>query len=70
MLYCFTRTTVWAEWMRIKEELALHAKQLVEEAGTGFAFPSRSVYLETVPFGVPESFPAPPAVSSVQARAD
>ena len=61
MLYCFTKTTVWTEWMRIKEALALHTKQLVEEAGTGFAFPSRSLYLETVPFGIPEQLPAPPS---------
>ena len=60
MLYCFTKTTVWAEWMRIKEDLALKVKRIVEDAGTGFAFPSTSIYLESLPFGTPESFPAPP----------
>ena len=49
MVYCFTRTTVWGEWLKIKEELALKIKDIVEGAGTGFAFPSRSIYVETVP---------------------
>lgn len=61
MLYCFTKTTVWTEWMRIKEELALAVKQIVEGAETGFAFPSSSIYVESLPFGTPESFPALPA---------
>lgn len=58
MLYCFTTTTKWAEWMQVKEELLYHLKTLVEDAGTGFAFPSSSIYVETMPFGTPESVPA------------
>ena len=46
MLYCFTRTTNWGEWLRIKEELALVIKQIVADAGTDFAFPTTSVVLE------------------------
>jgi MscS family membrane protein len=46
MLYCFTRTTNWGEWLAIKEELAFSLKAIVEEAGTGFAFPSSSIYIE------------------------
>lgn len=45
-LYCFTKTTVWGEWLEVKEQLALAIKKIVEEAGTGFAFPSRSLYIE------------------------
>ena len=44
-LYCFTRTTNWGEWLRIKEELAFEIKRIVEEAGTSFAFPSTTIYL-------------------------
>jgi len=47
LLYCFTKTTNWGEWLRLKEELAFFVKQTVEEAGTEFAFPSSSVYLES-----------------------
>ncbi|WP_417451961.1 mechanosensitive ion channel family protein [Kordiimonas sp.] len=49
LLYCFTRTTNWLEWLEIKEKLLLQIKHIVEDAGTGFAFPSRSLYLETMP---------------------
>jgi MscS family membrane protein len=66
MLYCFTRTTNWGEWLKIKEELAYRIKQIVEEAGSAFAFPSQSLYVETMPGDTPEAFvppdtaPAPP----------
>lgn len=45
-LYCFTTTTNWGEWLRIKEELAFAIKKIVEEAGTSFAFPSTTLYLD------------------------
>ncbi len=56
LLYCFTHTTNWGEWLEIKERLAYEVKRVVTEAGTGFAFPSRSLYLETLP-DAPEVFP-------------
>jgi MscS family membrane protein len=47
LLYCFTRTTNWGEWLRLKEELAFAVKEIVEEgAGTAFAFPSTTVYMD------------------------
>lgn len=58
MLYCFTKTTKWQEWLDIKQELALKVKEIVEGHGTGFAFPSTSIYVETMPGGAPEAFPA------------
>jgi MscS family membrane protein len=57
LIYCFTRTTVWGEWLEIKEQLAYEIKRIVEAAGAGFAFPSRSLYLEALP-DAPEVFPA------------
>lgn len=47
MLYCFTKTTNWGEWLRLKEDLAFFIKETVENAGTDFAFPSTSVYVES-----------------------
>ncbi|MEX0584038.1 MAG: mechanosensitive ion channel family protein, partial [Sneathiella sp.] len=44
MIYCFTRTTVWGDWLDIKQDLAYSIKGIVEQAGTGFAFPSMSIY--------------------------
>jgi MscS family membrane protein len=57
ILYCFTRTTVWGDWMAVKESLAYKVKEIVEQAGTGFAFPSSSLYVEKMPFGRPEAYP-------------
>jgi MscS family membrane protein len=59
MLYCFTRTTVWGEWLEIKEKLAYHIMDVVHGAGTSFAFPSRSLYLEALPADAPEIFVPP-----------
>ena len=59
MLYCFTRTTDWGEWLEIKERLAYKIKDIVERAGVGFAFPSRSIYLESPGADAPEMFTPP-----------
>jgi len=59
MVYCFTKTTDWGEWLKVKEALAYRIKEIVEGAGTGFAFPSRSLYVEAQPNDAPEVF-APP----------
>ncbi|MCH7807439.1 MAG: mechanosensitive ion channel family protein, partial [Proteobacteria bacterium] len=56
LLYCFTVTTDWGEWLEIKESLVLTIKDIVESTGTGFAFPSRSLYVESLP-DAPEVFP-------------
>lgn len=60
MVYCFTRTTVWGEWLAIKEQLAYFIKKTVESEGASFAFPSRSLYFEKMPDGfAPEPFEPP-----------
>lgn len=59
MVYCFTKTTNWGEWLEIKERLAYRIKEIVEGAGTGFAFPSQSLYVESLPADRPEIFVPP-----------
>ena len=49
IVYCFTKATQWNEWLAVKQELAFAIKDIVEQAGAGFAFPSRSLYVETLP---------------------
>ena len=63
MIYTFTKTTNWGEWLAVKEQLAYKIKEIVLGAGSDFAFPSQSLYVETVPGEVPEVF-APPAGSA------
>ena len=60
MLYCFTRTTVWGQWLEAKERLALKVKEIVEGAGSSFAFPSRTLYVSGLAGEEPEVF-VPPA---------
>jgi len=57
MLYCFTKTTVWGEWLEVKERLAYKIKEIVEAEKASFAFPSQSIYVESLPLGQPEAFP-------------
>jgi MscS family membrane protein len=59
MLYCFTKTTNWGEWLEIKEHLAYAIKDIVEDSGSAFAFPSQSLYIETAPGDSPEPFVLP-----------
>ncbi len=46
-LYFFTKTTIWAEWLRVKEEINLKMMEILETEGVSIAFPSTSVYFET-----------------------
>ncbi|MBL4616819.1 MAG: mechanosensitive ion channel family protein [Robiginitomaculum sp.] len=46
MVYCFTKTTNWGEWLQIKEEFAMAIKQIVAEAGSDFAFPTRTLHVQ------------------------
>lgn len=59
MLYCFTRTIVWGQWLEIKERLALKVKEIVEGAGSSFAFPSRTIYAGSQASEQPEIFVPP-----------
>ena len=46
LIYTFTNTTNWGQWLELKERLALEIMEIIEKAGTGFAFPSRTVYMQ------------------------
>lgn len=44
MVYCFTNTIVWAEYLQIKEELNLAFLRLAESLDIEYAFPSQTLY--------------------------
>lgn len=56
-LYCFTKTTDWGEWLAVKEQLAYKIQEIVEGEGAGFAFPSQSLYIESLPGEAVELLP-------------
>ncbi|MCL7746280.1 mechanosensitive ion channel family protein [Halalkalibacter alkaliphilus] len=45
-IYFFTKTIVWVEWFRIKEEINFEILKILEEENVSVAFPSRSIYME------------------------
>ncbi len=45
-LYYFTKTTHWAEYLQIRQEVNMQIMELLESLGLEFAFPTRTVHLE------------------------
>ncbi|HKI61268.1 MAG TPA: mechanosensitive ion channel family protein [Mariprofundaceae bacterium] len=45
-LYYFTKTTHWAEYLQIRQEVNMQIMALLESIGLEFAFPTRTVHLE------------------------
>ena len=66
LIYTFTKTKDWGEWLAIKEEFAVAVMDIIEKAGTSFAFPSRTIYMQETD---PPEIMAPPARSERVARA-
>ncbi len=48
-IYCFTATASWAKYLEIREEIHVKIMQIVEANGSSFAFPSQSIYIESLP---------------------
>jgi len=48
-LYYFTKTTDWVTWRDIRNRHIIAFKRIVEEEGAAFAFPSQSLYVESIP---------------------
>jgi len=46
-LYFFTVTTVWGEYLNVKEDVNFRIMEILENEGVSIAFPSRSIYMET-----------------------
>lgn len=47
--YFFTKTTNWGEYMHVRERINLELMEIVEKNGAAFAFPSQSLYVESMP---------------------
>jgi len=46
MIYCFANTNVWTDYLKIKENLLLAVKTIIEKANASLAMPSRQLYIE------------------------
>ena len=56
LVQAFTETNDWGEYLRIKELLAVKIIDIVENNNAGFAFPSQSLYVESIKSDQPEIF--------------
>ena len=56
LVQCFTKTTNWDKFMEIKEGLAIKVKEILENENASFAFPSQSIYVESLSVDKPEIF--------------
>tara|TARA_Y100001970_G_scaffold286687_1_gene409488 strand:+ start:330 stop:1457 length:1128 start_codon:yes stop_codon:yes gene_type:complete len=56
LVQVFTETNDWGEYLRVKEDLAVKIIQIIEKNNAGFAFPTQSIYLESIPHDKPEIF--------------
>ena len=59
LVECFVKTAKWENFIEIKEKLAIEIKEIVENENAGFAFPSQSLYVESLPNHKPEIFKPP-----------
>ncbi len=48
-IYTFTKTANWEQYLEIREGIHLKIMEIVEKNGSGFAFPSQSIYVEQMP---------------------
>jgi MscS family membrane protein len=46
-VFAYVRAADWSEFLEVAEDLNLRIIQIVADAGTGFAFPSQTTYLES-----------------------
>jgi MscS family membrane protein len=46
LVYYFTKTKAWLEYMEIRQRINVRIAQLVKEHGSSVAFPTRTLYLE------------------------
>ncbi|MBW2476464.1 MAG: mechanosensitive ion channel family protein [Deltaproteobacteria bacterium] len=45
MVYCFTTTTVWGDYLCAREDVCLQIMDIIADLGLEIAYPSRTVYL-------------------------
>lgn len=71
MVYCFTKTVKWAEWLEAQQEVYLKIIDIVHSHGADFAFPSQTLYMnnDTAPFKV-EAVQAEQAMPALNSDSD
>lgn len=63
-IFCYILTNDFGQFVHIREELLLKIMGIVEAAGTGFAFPSRTVYVRREDANALTELASPPETSA------
>ena len=58
MVYCFTKTTKWGQWLQVQQDVYLQIIEIVKKHDADFAYPSQTVYVH--PSQGPALSDAPP----------
>lgn len=53
--YFFTKTTVWSEYLAVRESVNLELMRIVEKSGAAFAFPTQTLHVESLPDSFPKA---------------
>ncbi|WKE65760.1 mechanosensitive ion channel family protein [Gallaecimonas kandeliae] len=48
-IYCFTKTTGWMEYHKVKQDVLLKIIHLIHELGADCAFPTQTLHIESLP---------------------
>ncbi len=46
LVYCFTKTTVWKEWLQVQEDVYLSIIDIVRKNGSEMPYPTQTVILD------------------------
>ena len=46
MVYCFTKTTQWAKWLQVQQDVYLQIIDIVQKHGADFAYPTQTLYVQ------------------------
>ncbi|PSL50873.1 MscS family membrane protein [Salsuginibacillus halophilus] len=49
LIYFFTKTTAWSEWLQVRERVHLDFMRILAEEEVSIAFPTQSIYMEATP---------------------
>lgn len=47
-IYCFTHTTDWVSFHKIKQDVLLHIAEVIEHAGAEIAYPTRTMHIDSL----------------------
>ena len=59
LVYYFTTTTQWAEYMKIRQDISLEFMRAIDQLGVEIAFPTRTLYMR------PDQDPVQPNLQDV-----